>query len=456
MDTQKNKLIQDFTTGSVSRQLVLFSIPLFLSNLLQAVYNMVDMAIVGQVEGGAGLSAVSVGGDVVNLLTFLVMGMSSAGQVIISQYIGSNRQDRLDKLIGTLSTFLLLCTVVLSGMCLLLREQILGWMNTPEDAWAGALAYSVTCAVGLIFISGYNVVSAILRGMGDSKHPFLFIGIAAVLNVILDLAFVASPLKLGAFGAALATVIAQGFSFLCGLIFLFRCRLGLAFQRSSFRINPAELSALVKLGIPMAIRYAAIQMSKLFVNSWTNSFGTTISAVTGVGNKLGTISILFATSISTAGSSMVGQNMGAEKYNRVSRVVGAAFVINLVCSGVLIAFIFGAPNFVFGLFAGDDQAVLNGCMEYIPVAALLFLSSSMRSPFNAFVSGTGSYWLNFVIAILDGIVARIGLSLLLGLTLNMGYLGLWYGNALAGFAPFLVGGAYFLSGAWRRKLKITE
>lgn len=191
MQKQSNALIRDLTTGNVTRQLITFATPLFLSGLLQTVYSMVDMIVVGQFVGSVGLSAVSVGSEILNVLMFVAMGFSNAGQIIISQFIGAERRDDVRRLIGTLFSFLLLCAVALTVVCLILRSQLLMWVNVPEEALDQAGAYVTTCICGLIFVYGYNLVSAILRGMGDSRHPFMFVAIASVINLVLDLLFIA-------------------------------------------------------------------------------------------------------------------------------------------------------------------------------------------------------------------------------------------------------------------------
>lgn len=168
----EKSMIVDFTQGSAPKQLVVFAVPLLLSNLLQIVYNMVDMVIVGQVLGKVGLSAVSVGGDMTTFLTYIAIGFSNAGQVIIAQYIGAGERKRIGRFVGTMFTFLLSFAVILSIVCLVLRHQILDWMHTPVEAYSEAGAYATVCMIGLFFIYGYNVISAVLRGMGDSKRPF--------------------------------------------------------------------------------------------------------------------------------------------------------------------------------------------------------------------------------------------------------------------------------------------
>ena len=447
--------IKDFTQGPILRTLGIFAFPLFLSNLLQAVYNMVDMVVVGQVIGEAGLSGVTIGGDVLSFLTFISMGFSNASQVIISQYLGAGLREKLSKFIGTMSSFLLLCAVGMSVLCFFLREHILSWLNTPVESWDQAMAYATTCMFGLVFIYGYNIVSAIMRGMGDSKRPFMFIAIAAVLNLILDLVFVVG-LRWESFGAALATVIAQSVSFLTALVYLYknRERFGFDFTPRNFLIDKQELATLIKLGVPFAIRSASILVSKLFVNSWINSFGVTVSAVTGVGHKLELIGNLMGTAVTTAGSSMVGQNIGAGKYDRVKRILGCAFLINCTCFALLITLVLLFPQTVFGLFTSDAN-VLALALEFVPIIVIAFVACALRDSMNAFTSGCGNYKFNFAVAIIDGIIARIGLSLLFGLALSMGYFGFWLGNALAGSVPFFLGTFYYLSGWWKKKSAIV-
>ena len=454
----KQRFITDFTQGSVPKQLLRFATPLLLANLLQVVYNMADMVIVGQVMGSVGLSAVSIGGDVSSFLTFVAMGFSNAGQVIISQFIGAGQKRKVGAFTGTMFTFLLGFAVVLGGICLLFRQGILGLMNTPEAAWQEALNYSTVCILGLVFIYGYNMVSAVLRGMGDSKHPFIFIGLAAVMNVVLDIVLVWG-LKMGAMGAAIATVFSQGFSFVCCVVFLWRSRQEMGFEVSldDFLHPKMEyLSPLVKLGIPMAIKSAAIHFSKLFVNSWINSYGVAVSAMAGIVNKLSSICNLISNSVNAAGSSMVGQNVGAQKYERVPRIMLTCFAFTLCSASLMSLIIYLFPQTVFGIFT-DEAAVMTIAMEFLPVSVVLFMGSACRSPMNALINGSGNHRVNFATAILDGIVMRIGLSILLGVVLGMDYIGFWLGDALAGYTPFFIGLVYYFSGSWKtRKYVIKE
>ncbi|SFQ46969.1 putative efflux protein, MATE family [Lachnospiraceae bacterium XBB1006] len=444
---------RDFTQGSITKQLVVFATPLFLSSLLQIVYNMVDMMIVGQTLGKVGLSAVSVGGDVTNFLTFLAMGFSNAGQVIISQYLGAGQKEKIPRFISTMFSFLMIVAIGVGGICLFLREPIMHVMNTPPEAFTEAVNYATVSMLGMIFIYGYNIVSAVLRGMGDSMRPFIFISVAAVLNTILDIVFVMG-LGLGCRGAAMATVISQGSSFLsCGIyVMRHKKNYGLDLSvRQLFRIDGVMLAKLVKLGIPMAIKNASVHVSKLFVNSWINSYGVAVSAFAGVANKIGSTANLVSNSFNAAGSSMVGQNIGARKYERVKGIMLAVFRVTVSAAILFSICMYAFPRQIFSCFTKDAEVIKVG-MRYLPISILLFFGSAARSGMNALINGSGNYRVNFATAIFDGIIMRIGLAVLFGLVLDMEAMGFWLGDALAGFTPFWIGIVFYFSGKWKREV----
>ena len=449
--------IKDFTQGSIPRQLVAFATPLFLSNLLQIVYNMVDMMVVGSVMGKAGTSAVSVGGDVSNLLTFVAMGFASAGQVIIARLIGAGERKKLARFVGTMVGFLTVAAVIMSVLGLILQDTMLTLMKTPDEAYGGAVAYSTVCMAGLIFMYGYNMTSAILRGMGDSTRPFIFISIAAVLNLILDLVFVAG-LHMGAGGAALATIISQAVSVVISTAYLVRNRkrYELDMKLSDFvKWDGALLKDLIGLGVPMAIKTCSIQVSKLFVNAFVNGYGVAVSAFSGIANKIASVSNLISQSMNVAGSTLVGQNLAAGKFKRVKRVMLTITVITSAVSILLSVAICLFPEAIFSLFTAEgDTDVLALVDGYLPIAVLMFMGSAFRSMMNSLLNGSGNHRVNFATAILDGIIMRIGLAVLFGLVLDMKHYGFWLGDALAGFTPFFIGLVFYFSGAWKKGAKV--
>jgi len=447
---EQRRIIRDLTVGSVPRTLLSFSMPLFLSGLLQMVYNMVDMIVVGRFVGTNGLSAVAIGGEVLQLITFVSIGFSNAGQILISRYVGEERYDRVGEMVGTLFTLLEGLAVLIMVAFLFFYQDELVWLNTPEEIWEYTRQYAVTCIYGVVFIYGYNLVSAILRGMGDSRHPFLFIAIASVINVILDLLLV-GPLKMGPLGAALATVIGQALSFFFALRLLYKNRrqIHFDFRLSRFRIGKLVIRPLLALGIPMVIQSAAITFSMLFVNAYINAYGTVAVAVTGVARKLENMIGVVSQAISSAGGAMVAQSLGARKPDRVPKIVGHAIWIVAIPAAIFAVITGLRPDWLFGLFS-DDPAVLAMATTYIPVAMIQYLGCTLRPASFALINGSGNSRLNLAVAILDGMLCRIGLSLLLGVTLGWGIRGFWYGNALSGLVPFLIGSVYLASGLWRK------
>ena len=430
--TASPSMIRDMTEGPVASQLLRFALPLFVSNALQAVYNLVDMIIVGNFIGKTGLSAVSIGGDILHLLTFVAMGFSSAGQVIIARAVGAGRYDDVKKTIGTMFSFLLS-------------------IAAPSASAAYTMDYTVTCIFGLVFIYGYNIVSAILRGMGDSKRPFLFIAIAAVLNTVLDLLFV-RYLGLAVFGAALATVIGQGTSFVLALIYLYRRResFGFDFRPESFRIEKNTLKRLLALGIPMAIQSAAINFSKIILTSWINLFDVTYSALAGIFNKINMMSGVISASFTTAGSTMTGQNLAAGKTDRVNRIL--LLILAIGCSFAAAASLVMKlwPDAVFSVFTTDEEVLSLAGVLIVPII-FNFFGAATRSASFALINGSGRPKLNLAVAIIDGVIARIGLAALLGFALKLDCFGFWMGDSLAGFMPFLIGSTFYLSGRWKER-----
>ena len=447
-------MIRDLTQGSVTKQLLLFSAPFILSNLLQTVYSLVDMVVIGQFVGATGLSAVSVGADLLHLITMLCMGFATAGQIIISQYVGSGDRESISNTVGSMFTLILSASIVLSVVCCVLVRPILDLVNTPAEAWAQARAYSLTCFIGLFFIFGYNIVSAILRGMGDGNRPLLFIAIASVVNLALDLVFVA-VFRMEAFGAALATVLAQGISFVVSLIYLYRRReaFGFDFKPHSFRVHKTQAVQLCKMGLPLAIQYAAIMLSVIVVNAYLNTYGVAVSATNGVGNKLRNMGNIVMMSISSAAATMCGQNLGAKRFDRVKTLVRVSLIINLAYIVLLSAVLLLFPEQAFRLFT-SDEAVLSWAASYMPVAVVGLVASALMLPYNAVINGLGYATLSLVIGLLDSVVARILLSLALGA--RFGVLGYWYGNALAGFVTVFLAMAYYYSGRWKTRKLLVE
>ena len=455
MELSEKTLIRDLTQGNPMKQLLSFSFPFILANLLQQAYNMADMVIVGQFVGSAGLAAASAGGELATLFLFFAFGFTSSGQIIISQHIGAGERDKVGSTIGTLMSFIFLCGVVFTVFALFACDWMISLINVPQEAVRYAHDYCFVYYIGMIPVFGYNVVSAILRGIGDSRHPFIFIAIAAVTNIVLDLLFV-GPLGMACFGAALATVISQSLSFAIAMVFLYRHRadLGFDFGWKRFRMDKKELQAMVRLGLPLSIQSVAVSISMLVIARFINAYGVVASAATAVGNKLTLVATICTTAMMTAGNSVIAQNFAARKLDRVAKTIGSMLIINMgFCA--LLALIFALfPEQVFSLFDQDPE-VLAMSHPYVPICALNMLGFATRATAMAFINGIGNSRLSFIAGFIDGIVARIGLSLLFGIFLGMGVQGFWLGSSLAGLVIGVIGAFYYASGKWKtRKLLV--
>lgn len=444
-------MIHDMTRGPLARQILLYSAPLVLANILQTLYNLVDLAVVGQVVGSVGLSAVSIAGQITFLLYALGMGLGSGTQILISQQVGSGSTDGVRRTIGTSLTATVILAAFVTALGLLFKDAGLRVLNTPDEAWVDATEYMFWCILGVPFTYGYGSLCAVLRGMGDSRRPMYIIGIAALTNIVLDLLLVWG-LGMRARGAAIATSLAQLVSFLFALVHLYRRResFGFDFRRESFRIDRPILHAIVELSAPLAFMSIAINISMMFVNAWVNTYGVVASAVTGVGSKLYSVANIVTQSMQTAEATVTGQNIAARQIDRVKR---SMLISTLICLGywvVLSAICLIFPTGVFGLFTADEN-VLAMAPGYMPILVVMFLSFATMSPPLGLINGVGHVKLNFIIALADGVVARIGLCLLLANVCGLGLHGYWWGSALAGFVSSIAGYAYYFSGRWQTR-----
>lgn len=445
----------DLTEGPVARVLVTFSFPILISNLLQTGYNLADMAIVGKFVGSVGLSAVSIGGDIMHVILLASNGFSNAAQIIISHHMGAKDRAAVNSSIGTVMSFTAIFSILLTVLMICMNTPVLRILNTPQEAWKDAVAYTVTSYFGIIFTFGYGLLGSFLRGMGDSTHPMLFITLSSVVNIVLDLLFV-GLLSMGAMGAALATVMGQGMSFVWSIIYV--CRhseaFGLSINPSMLSIKKNVLTGYIRLAIPMCLQKTLIQVANLYVNSFIYAYGVTVSAINGIGTKLGTLSQMFSNAMLQGGSAMVGQNIGAGRRDRVRQVVYINMLYGLgvwlVISGVTVAF----REQIFGIFT-SDELVLEMSKVFLPALVLRYLMFCTRCPFMALINGIGKPKINYILGVLDGLVLRVGCSLLLGIVLNMGVQGFWLGNALGGFGPLFVGSVYFFGRIWEKEA-LTE
>lgn len=426
------------------------------SNALQVLYSIVDMIIVGKFVGTAGLSAVSQSSQILNFATMLSLGFSNAGQVLVSQAIGAGKKREQNSIIGTLFTLILAIGAVLSAAILLLSRSILTWINIPAEARSDAMGYLIICGAGLIFTAGYNMVSAVLRGMGDSKSPFLFIGIATLVNLVLDILFT-GILGFGVAGAAYATIIGQAVSFLFSLFYLYRRReaFGFDFRLESFRPNRHYAGMIFNLGTPMAIQSGCINISMLFVNALINGVGLVESAAFGVGVRIDDIFNKISQGLQYAAMPMISQNIAAKESERAVRVVYWTWIYSFIFTVITFITYICFGEVLFRLFS-DDPAVHAMADTFVAAILWMFPALAIMRGSGAFIQGIGNAKLGLVLSLLDGVVLRICFSVLFGIVLGWGFYGfvLGYGAAAYGFA--IPSALYFLRGRWKKQTTLAD
>ena len=447
---------KNFTSGSIPKQLLIFMLPFMASNALQVLYSTIDMIIVGEFVGTPGLSAVSQSSQILNFATMVCFGFSNGGQVLISQALGAGKRKEMSRIIGTLFSLISIFAIALSVVFLTARGWILDIMNIPAESYAFAEDYLIICGAGLFFTAGYNMVSAVLRGMGDSKRPFLFICIASFVNLVLDILFT-GIFKWEVAGAAWATIIGQAVSFLFSLWYLFRHKeeFGFDFSLESFKISKHYTKLILSLGTPMAIQSGCINLSMLYVSSMVNDVGVVASATFGVGIRIDDIINKISQGIQFAALPMISQNIAAGEQKRAVKVVHWAWIYSLIMTVVsMIGYVvFGKQLF---MIFSDDPAVHEMSGTFVKAILWMFPALAVMRGTGAFIQGIGNAKFSMVLALLDGVVLRIGLSWLFGIVLNWGFYGFVLGYALAPYGNAIPGMIYFLSGKWKKRRVLAE
>ncbi|MGI5936156.1 MAG: MATE family efflux transporter [Oscillospiraceae bacterium] len=441
---------RDLTDGKVLNRLVSFALPIFLANVLQTLYGAVDTMIVGQYVGSAGISAVTVGSQISFFLTTLGMGLAQGGQIIVSQLRGADDEKNLNSVIGALFSIGAICGLAVGIIGAMFYPPALGLLNTPEEAWDQAGDYTLICCLGMVFVFLYNSISSIMRGLGDSTRPLVFIGIATVINIILDIIFV-GPLNMGAGGAAIATVMAQALSVLFGIVYLYRRRRDFVFdfKLCSFIPRKRWTLELFRIGVPVMIQMSAINISLSYVLALVNDYGVAASAAVGVGGKLQQIFCMPLQAMSTASTAMSGQNIGAGRLDRVKRTVDITLGVNVVVvafSALAILLFSGA---LIRIFDTNPLVVELGAL-YLKTHIFNIIGHAMFCAYNAACLGAGNALLSTVAFLTDGVAVRLSLCLLFTKVFNWGLLGIFWASAIAPISAGLILGTYYYSGAWRR------
>lgn len=352
----------DFTQGSILKKLCRFMLPVLGALILQAAYGAVDLLVVGRFGSTSGLSAVSTGSQVLNLVTFVVTQLAMGVTVLIGRYIGEKREKEIGAVLGGAAVVFTILAGCLFVLLVLFARPISVLMQAPQEALALTASYVRICGCGILFIVAYNVLSAVFRGLGDSRSPLLFVLVACLVNVAGDLVLVAG-LRLDAAGAALATVLAQAVSVGCALAILRRKKLPFTFRKSDVRLNE-QCRRFLAIGLPLALQEFLTQLSFLALCAFVNRLGLAASSGYGVASKIVSFVMLVPSALMQSMASFVAQNIGAGNVKRAKKSMFTGIAVGVAFGIVMFALVLRKGDVLAGLFSTDAEVVRRG-FEYL-------------------------------------------------------------------------------------------
>lgn len=441
------KQYTSLTEGKVFSILVRFSIPFLLSSFLQALYGATDLFIVGQFSNSAVTSAVATGSQIMQTITGIILGITTGGTVLIGQYLGAKKEKDVAGAIGTIICIFSAIAFALLIIMVLLTNTIIRLMNTPKEAVIYARYYIFICSCGIPFIVGYNAVSGILRGLGDSKTPLIFIAIACIINFMFNFILV-GLFNIGAAGSAVSTIFAQAISFLLEALFIKKRGFSFEFNRSYIKLDYIKAKNILNLGLPISLQDGLINVSFLLITAITNSMGLIASASVGIVEKIIVFAMLPASAFASAIAVITAQNMGAGKPARAQKSlyygIGCTLIFGIIC------FVCSQlnPTLITSLFT-TDKAVIKTAALYLKSYSLDCIMVSFVFCMNSFFSGSGHSLFPMLHSIITTFVIRIPVSFyfskLPGTTLYQ----IGFASPLASSVSIIMCVFYLKSGRWK-------
>lgn len=444
--------LRNMTAGGVAGHIFAFALPLLAGSFLQQLYNMVDSWVVGQYVGDSALAAVGVGFPVIFMFTSLFMGLSGGGTVVIAQFYGAGKLDRVRDAVDTIYTAFVWAAVPVTALALLVVEPILWLLRVDQSAYHDAWVYLMVVCAGLVGTIGYNLNAGILGGLGNSRSTLLFLATAAVLNIILDLTLVLWA-GLGVLGVALGTIISQAFSWLFGLFYINRRYPQIAIHPFSRRLDRQLFRQIMGIGLPAGIQMSLVAVGSMVIMSKVNSYGEAYTAGYNVGYKVDQMAFLPVQSLSNALTAFVGQNMGARREDRARKGVRVGVVSAVAWSVIMAAVLIPLGPALIGFFSETPAVVsagtayLRGIMPFYVLFAVFFtLNNAMR--------GAGESVFPMVNTVLSLILLRVPAVYLMANRFGPEFMYYGFGVGWAvGFAATVI---YYLSGRWKRRGSLAD
>lgn len=396
---------KDLTTGSVFKSIVSFSLPYLFSYFLQTLYGMADLFIIGQFNGVDSITAVSVGSQVMHMLTVMIVGLAMGSTVTIGKAVGAKQSEKASLAVGNTITLFMGVAVAVMIVLLAAVEPIVGLMSTPAEAVSETIAYLTICFIGIPFITAYNIISSIFRGLGDSKSPMHFIAVACAVNILLDYLFI-GVFHMGAAGAALGTALSQTVSVVVALTVIAKKKTGIELKRDNFKPRSGTMSQMLKIGIPVALQDGFIQIAFIVITVIANRRGLNDAAAVGIVEKIiGVVFLVPSTMLSTV-SALSAQNIGAGKHNRAAGILRYAVLITAGFGLIVsVAVQFAGPGIV-GMFTDDAKVIVLGD-QYLRAYIWDCMIAGVHFSFSGYFCAYGLSGISFLHNVLSIVCVRV-------------------------------------------------
>ncbi|SET20049.1 putative efflux protein, MATE family [Salinibacillus kushneri] len=441
---------QDFTQGSILKQLLFFSTPIIFTNLLQTSYQFIDSLWVGNLMGADALGAVAVASTIIFTILSFIIGINNATLTVLSQQKGRDNEEGVKRYLNAFVVVLTVMSLFLGFIGFVFAEWILTLMGTPDGMMSEAKTYLQITSLGFLFLLGYNFIGTALRALGDSRTPLRFVLMAVILNTVLDPFFI-SVFDLGVSGAAFATVCSQGFALLYGLYFVLRRKL-IPFTVPSVP-KKQEVLLILHLGIPSGLQMSVISAGVAAIMSVVTSFGEGVVAGFSAAQRLDSVLMLPAQALGTAVNSMAGQNIGVNKWKRVNQIAKYGFIYNLAFMLIIAFLLVWMAEFGIRLFIQEEEAVQFGS-DYLKIVAFFYPFLGINFILNGIVRASGAMYQVLVLNIISFWVLRYPLTNLFSSL--FGHHGIALGMGVSFVFSSLFAFLYFRFGGWRKKELFKE
>lgn len=396
---------KNLTTGSVFKTIVTFALPYLLSYFLQTLYGMADLYIIGQYCGVDSITAVSNGSQVMHMLTVIIVGLAMGSTVTIGHAVGSGDNHSAETAIGNTVTLFMLVSIAFTALLLVVVHPLVALIGVPAEAVPGTVQYLTICFIGIPFITAYNIISSIFRGLGDSKSPMYFIAVACAANIVLDVLFI-GPMELGPVGAALGTTLSQTLSVIVALVGLRRHNTGLHVQRQHFRPCKPILSRILKIGLPVAVQDGCIQVAFIVISVIANHRGLADAAAVGIVEKVISAMFIVPSSMLAAVSALSAQNLGAGKQERAAQTLKYATML-ATGYGILITIIIEFAAYpLLSLFTADTAVVVLA-VQYIRGYIIDTIFAGVHFSFSGYFAACGKSYIGFLHNIAAIVLVRV-------------------------------------------------